>query len=919
MPDLKKMLTLEALSAALPSWLKRSTKPDYNADEIDTTLTVNQFVTASDKQNWNAKGTYSKPSGGIPKSDLTNAVQTSLGKADTALQSFTETDPTVPSWAKQTNKPSYTQDEVSDGSTYKRVSATEKTTWNNKGTYSKPSGGIPKTDLASAVQTSLGKADTALQSFTETDPTVPSWAKASSKPTYTASEVGAIATSAKGAASGVAELDSNGKVPSSQLPAYVDDVLEYSAKSSFPSTGETGKIYVDTSNNKTYRWSGSAYVEISESLALGETSSTAYYGDKGKTAYNHSQVTSGNPHNVTKSDVGLGNVGNFKAVSTVASQGLSSTEKSNARANIGAGTSSFSGSYNDLSNKPTLGTAAAKDVPSSGNASTSQVVMGNDSRLSDARTPTSHTHTKSQITDFPSSMAPTSHTHGNIQNGGTLQTNDITIASGDKLVVTDASDSNKVARTSASFDGSTTIQALTKKGTFETFPLAAYGTCDTAADVAAKVVTLASDSKFTLVPGSMVAVLATYTNTASNPTLNVNGTGAKPIVYGTAVIETTNLAYATYANRQHLFMYDGTNYIYLTHNVDNNSTYSNASLGQGYGTCTTAAATAAKVVTLSNYALATGGIVSVKFSYDVPASATMNINSKGAKAIYHRGAAITAGVIKAGDTATFIYSTYYHLISIDRDDNTSAVTGVKGYAESEFRTGNVNLTAANVGAVALTGNTITGDIQRKQTEIDASKANNNISATKYPTTYSIIDNSGRILVRNEAIVEPSGNISWYAYVRNYNTSGGQVAQKGIKYTVNKSGTGAWTVDDSASFKSAIGLSNIDSILSPIFNPAYIQPTKHSNITSIDDGGYIQIGKLTILNMRFTVGTACGQWTDIFTDCPLPLSSLSGGYGVVACSSNTDQAFAICANGRLQNYSGTLNPGSYVVSACYMTQ
>lgn len=133
---------------------------------------------------------------------------------------------------------------------------------------------------------------------------VPAWAKASAKPTYTASEVGAIATSAKGAANGVASLDSTGKVPSSQLPSYVDDVLEYSAKSSFPTTGETGKIYVDTSNNKTYRWSGSAYVEISESLALGETSSTAYRGDRGKAAYDHSQVTSGNPHNTTASEVG---------------------------------------------------------------------------------------------------------------------------------------------------------------------------------------------------------------------------------------------------------------------------------------------------------------------------------------------------------------------------------------------------------------------------------------------------------------------------------------------------------------------------------------------------------------------------------------------------------------------------------------
>lgn len=108
----------------------------------------------------------------------------------------------------------------------------------------------------------------------------------------TASDVGAIATSAKGAASGVAELDSNGKVPSSQLPSFVDDVLEYNGTSSFPSTGETGKIYVDTSTNKTYRWGGSSYTEISASLALGETSSTAYRGDRGKTAYTHATDSS---------------------------------------------------------------------------------------------------------------------------------------------------------------------------------------------------------------------------------------------------------------------------------------------------------------------------------------------------------------------------------------------------------------------------------------------------------------------------------------------------------------------------------------------------------------------------------------------------------------------------------------------------
>ena len=109
-----------------------------------------------------------------------------------------------------------------------------------------------------------------------------SWAKASTKPTYTASEVGAVATSVVGTASGVAELDATGKVPSSQLPSYVDDVVEYASTSAFPVTGESGKIYIALDTNKTYRWGGSEYVEISESLALGETASTAYAGNKGK-------------------------------------------------------------------------------------------------------------------------------------------------------------------------------------------------------------------------------------------------------------------------------------------------------------------------------------------------------------------------------------------------------------------------------------------------------------------------------------------------------------------------------------------------------------------------------------------------------------------------------------------------------------
>jgi len=110
-------------------------------------------------------------------------------------------------------------------------------------------------------------------------------------------------SSNKGQAGGYCPLDASAKVPAANLPAYVDDVVEYADQASFPGTGEAGIIYIAQDTNKTYRWSGSAYVEISSSLALGETSGTAYRGDRGKTAYDHSQQ-SGNPHSTTFAQIG---------------------------------------------------------------------------------------------------------------------------------------------------------------------------------------------------------------------------------------------------------------------------------------------------------------------------------------------------------------------------------------------------------------------------------------------------------------------------------------------------------------------------------------------------------------------------------------------------------------------------------------
>ena len=98
----------------------------------------------------------------------------------------------------------------------------------------------------------------------------------------TALEENKLDKSEKGANNGIASLDENGRVPSSQLPSYVDDVIEVVTFAALPFQGESGKIYITRNDNKTYRWSGDGYAEISASLALGETEQTAYSGAKGK-------------------------------------------------------------------------------------------------------------------------------------------------------------------------------------------------------------------------------------------------------------------------------------------------------------------------------------------------------------------------------------------------------------------------------------------------------------------------------------------------------------------------------------------------------------------------------------------------------------------------------------------------------------
>lgn len=130
------------------------------------------------------------------------------------------------------------------------------------------------------------------------------------------------------------------------------------------------------------------------------------------------------------------------------------------------------------------------------------------------------------------------------------------------------------------------------------------------------------------------------------------------------------------------------------------------------------------------------------------------------------------------------------------------VTKTGGGASGKW---SINITGHADSDLALTGGTVTGNISMQDNGVNAKQANNGVSSTRYPTTFNILDKNGYILTRQEAVVLSSGEIRSYWYVRNYNTSGGLVAQKGITLIMNKAGTMTYSVDDAANFRSAIGV------------------------------------------------------------------------------------------------------------------
>ena len=214
----------------------------------------------------------------------------------------------VSAWAKAATKPSYSKAEVGLGSVDNTADSAKSVK------YATSAGSVAWSNVSD-------------RPFSMPASDVYDWAKASSKPRYTISEVSGNLPASR----------ISGTIAAGNLPSYVDDVLEYASLSKFPTAGESGKIYTALDTNKIYRWSGSAYVVISETIALGTTHSSAGYGDESRAAYNHSTKTSGNPHHVTKADVGLGSVDNTadsaKSVKYAASAGSASSATTAATAN----------------------------------------------------------------------------------------------------------------------------------------------------------------------------------------------------------------------------------------------------------------------------------------------------------------------------------------------------------------------------------------------------------------------------------------------------------------------------------------------------------------------------------------------------------------------------------------------------------
>lgn len=202
-----------------------------------------------------------------------------------------------------------------------------------------------------------------------------------------------------------------GVVPANQLPAYVDDIEEYANLAAFPVTGLSNKEYYAQDSQITYRWTGSAYAPIGAGVALGETSSTAYRGDRGATAYNHTLLTTGNPHSVTKTEVGLGNVDNTS----------NATERAAAATLTNKIISGASNTLSNISADSTIDGSTNKVYTATEKTKLSGIATGATVNDTDANLRARSSHTGTQSADTLTGTLPAARIAGTIFDGNIVE------------------------------------------------------------------------------------------------------------------------------------------------------------------------------------------------------------------------------------------------------------------------------------------------------------------------------------------------------------------------------------------------------------------------------------------------------------------------------------------------------------------
>ena len=207
-------------------------------------------------------------------------------------------------------------------------------------------------------------------------------------------------------------------------------------------------------------------------------------------------------------------------------------------------------------------------------------------------------------------------------------------------------------------------------------------------------------------------------------------------------------------------------------------------------------------------------------------------------------------------------------------------SGLTSLNASNISSGTIAAARLPDSYLPLSGGTISGSINYKSTTWDISAADNGVSSAQYPTTFNLFDKSDRIFVRTEGLIYSNGNVGWYAYVRNYNTSGTQVAQKGIQFQMNKSGNLTWSISDPDNFRSAIsaaasnhthsylplsGGTMTGVISSTVTTSTHIAGNKGTAIiNSTASAGYNMLAKMKSSNGVFTMGTYNDKFSLYYT-------------------------------------------------------